>query len=138
MKSNLDLAKALLAKAENDLKTAGIGLEHAAPLDTVAFHLQQAAEKMLKAVLASRAILYPKTHDLDDLMDLIPQELSEIHSFRERLQGWNSYAVEMRYEITVYPEQEEVQEALKTAGDLHAAVLKVVPFVQTEKPKDVT
>ena len=96
MKSNLDLARALTMKAENDLKAAQIGLNHEAPLDTIAFHLQQAAEKMLKAVLASRAIVYPKTHDLDELVDLIPQDLSEIHSFRERLLGWNSYAVEMR------------------------------------------
>ena len=126
MKSNLDLAKALTTKAENDLKAAEIGLSHEAPLDTIAFHLQQAAEKMLKAVLASRAILYPKTHDLDDLLDLVPQELSEIHSFRARLLGWNSYAVEMRYETEVYPQQDEMQEALKTAQDLHAAVLKLV------------
>lgn len=33
-------ARGLILKAENDLKSAEIGLEHNAPLDTVCFHLQ--------------------------------------------------------------------------------------------------
>ena len=127
MKSNLDLAQALLAKAANDLKTAEIALQHEGPLDAVAFHLQQAAEKMLKALLASRAIVYPRTHDLDDLLDLVPEDCNTIHSFRERLVGWNSYAVEMRYDVEVYPQAEEIEEALRTARALQAAVLQVVP-----------
>jgi len=61
MKSGLDHAKVLLEKAGNDLKLAEIGLDHGAPTDTIAFHLQQAAEKTLKALLASRSIVYPKT-----------------------------------------------------------------------------
>jgi len=126
MKSNLDLAKALLTKAANDLKIADIALQHEGPLDAVAFHLQQAAEKMLKAVLASRAIVYPRTHDLDDLLDLVPQDCTELHSFRERLAGWNSFAVEMRYDAEVYPQQEEVEEALQTARDLQTAIVELV------------
>lgn len=127
MKSNLDHAKALVQKAANDLRSAEIGLRHEAPLDTVAFHLQQAAEKLMKGLLASRGIVYPKTHDLDELLDLIPAEFPDIHSFRERLLGWNSYAVEMRYDIGVYPDQQEMLEALNTAQDLRVAVLKLFP-----------
>jgi HEPN domain-containing protein len=61
MKSGHDHARILIEKAGNDLKVVEIGLAHGAPTDTVAFHLQQAAEKMLKALLASRTIVYPKT-----------------------------------------------------------------------------
>jgi len=57
MKSDLDHAKALLQKAGHDFKSAEIGLEHSAPLDTVAFHVQQTAEKLIKALLASLAIV---------------------------------------------------------------------------------
>src|SRR5213593_2576251 len=98
MKSGLDHAKVLLEKAGNDLKLAEIGLDHGAPTDTIAFHLQQAAEKTLKALLASRSIVYPKTHDLDELFDLLPPEFRAVLSFREKLIGWTSYAVDMRYE----------------------------------------
>jgi HEPN domain-containing protein len=34
------------------------------------FHAQPAVEKSLKAVLASRAIEFPYTHDLDGLLEL--------------------------------------------------------------------
>ena len=115
-----------MEKARHDLSFAEIGLQHEAPLDTIAFHLQQAAEKLIKALLASRNIVYPKTHDLDELIDLLPADLSDIQSFRERLIGWNSYAVEMRYEIGIYPEKEEIETAMQTAKDLSAAVQKVL------------
>jgi hypothetical protein len=45
MKSDLDVAKTLILKADNDLKMARIGFDHDAPLDTVAFHVQQAARE---------------------------------------------------------------------------------------------
>jgi len=59
MKRPSDLAAQLLRKACNDLAAARIGLEHGAPLDTVCFHVQQAAEKMLKAALAAKDVDYP-------------------------------------------------------------------------------
>src|SRR5262249_7193237 len=118
---------ALIQKAENDLRAAQIGLAHEAPLDTVAFHLQQCAEKLIKALLTSRAIVYPKTHDLDELLDLVPSDLSGIQAFRERLAGWNSYAVEMRYEVSVYPEKDELETALNTAQDMHNVILQLLP-----------
>jgi HEPN domain-containing protein len=126
MKSGLDHAKVLLEKAENDIKIAEIGLEHGAPTDTIAFHLQQAAEKTLKALLAFRSIVYPKTHDLDDLFDLLPKELVGVLSFRERVIGWTSYAVDMRYDITGYPDREEMRRTLQIAQDLRTAVLRVI------------
>ena len=53
--------------------------------DTLGFHAQQAAEKMLKAVLAARSVDYPKTHNLRVLIELLandgihlPGNLSEI------------------------------------------------------------
>jgi HEPN domain-containing protein len=70
MKSNRDLALDLTKKAEHDLRMAEIGLAHAAPLDTVAFHVQQTAEKILKALLASRDVEYPRTHNVEALLDL--------------------------------------------------------------------
>ena len=35
----------------------------------VCFHAQQAVEKALKAVLASRDVVFPFTHDLDGLIE---------------------------------------------------------------------
>ena len=53
--------------------------------DLIGFHAQQAAEKMLKAVLAARQVDYPKTHNLRVLVELLsaegirlPEKLAEI------------------------------------------------------------
>ena len=127
MKNDLDHAKVLLEKSGNDLKSAEIGLAYESPMDTVAFHVQQAAEKLIKALLASQATLYPKTHDLKTLLDLVPAEFQAVHSFRDRIQGWTSYAVDMRYEIGGYPERQEVAEAIKIIHEFRAAVLQVFP-----------
>jgi HEPN domain-containing protein len=39
--------------------------------DTLGFHAQQAAEKLLKAALASRKADYPRTHNLGVLIELL-------------------------------------------------------------------
>jgi hypothetical protein len=42
-RSVLDFVAGLVRKAENDWKAASLGLEHDLPLDTICFHIQQAA-----------------------------------------------------------------------------------------------
>ena len=53
--------------------------------DLLGVHAQQAAEKMLKALLAARGVDYPKTHNLRVLIELLsaegirlPEKLAEI------------------------------------------------------------
>ena len=54
MSAEAELARQWLAKAQNDLLNADNNLNaEQVPLDTVCFHCQQAAEKMLKAFLTS-------------------------------------------------------------------------------------
>ena len=61
-------------KAENDLMNAVHTLKLGAggPTDTVCFHAQQCIEKYLKAMLVLRAIDFPRTHDLEKLVSLLP------------------------------------------------------------------
>jgi HEPN domain-containing protein len=64
-------------KAEHDIRNAEhtLTLKKNCPFDTVCFHAQQCAEKYLKALLVSRSIPFPKTHDLRILMQLVPKEV---------------------------------------------------------------
>jgi len=39
--------------------------------NAVAFHCQQAAEKFLKAFLVWHEVAFPKTHDLDQILNLV-------------------------------------------------------------------
>src|SRR5665213_1434879 len=60
---------AWLQKANHDLETAERALHAGSPItDTTAYHCPQAAEKALKAFLASRFEPVVKTHDLMDLL----------------------------------------------------------------------
>ena len=60
---------AWLQKADHDLETAERALYAGSPItDTAAYHCHQAAEKALKAFLASRFKPLVKTHDLIDLL----------------------------------------------------------------------
>ena len=127
MKSGLDHARELTLKAEHDLKAAEIGLEHDAPLDTVCFHFQQAAEKLLKAVLTYRNIEYPLTHDLVQLLDVAEPEFPALAQFRQALPGFFPYAVRMRYDGALYPSRDEALTARDTVKDLRSVVYGLLP-----------
>lgn len=60
-----------MAHAESDLRMARLGAEDSAVLrEQVCFHAQQAAEKALKAILLSRNIEFPYTHDIKGLLKI--------------------------------------------------------------------
>lgn len=93
-----DLARQLVGLAEDDLAAADAMVDVAAVTDAiVGFHAQQAVEKALKAVLASRAQGFPFTHNIALLAQLcedvgigLPEPLAEV----DRL---TPYGVAMRY-----------------------------------------
>lgn len=64
-----------ITKAENDLKNAAhtLKLGKDCPTDTVCFHAQQCVEKHLKALLVLREVEFPKTHDIQTLIALLPR-----------------------------------------------------------------
>lgn len=85
-------------KAESDLKNAVqvIKLGAECPADTVCFHAQQCVEKYLKALLVSLDIDFPKTHDIDDIVSLVPpsHRIDVTDQERQRL---TRYATVTRY-----------------------------------------
>jgi hypothetical protein len=61
----------LLAKAAQDEYVLDKLLDDPdAPLEVFGFHAQQTAEKLLKAILSHAGIVYPRTHQLVELLDL--------------------------------------------------------------------
>lgn len=111
-----------LAKAEDDLKFARIGLEEKF-FAQVCFLSQQVIEKCLKATLISLGRAYPKSHNLRELSKLIP-ELS-LQSHYESLTVLDGYYVPLRYpdaapgtKASGPPNKEEATEALKIAENI--------------------
>ncbi len=97
--------------------------------ETLGFHAQQAAEKMLKAVLAYQQVEFPFIHRLADLIDLLrehgvafPDELDEVRYL-------TPFAVEFRYDF--YPaEAEEPFDAKATLALLMQLRAWVSNFIQ--------
>ena len=87
-----------LARAEHDLLTARDTFSaHPQVTDTVCFHAQQCAEKMLKAMLVYVDFHVQKTHDLQALLATC---VGHDPSFRELVEAadmLNSYSVQVRY-----------------------------------------
>ena len=82
--------------ARNDLRMARDGIKHGYRLESLCFHAQQAAEKALKAVLVGRFIQFPKVHDVERLLDLLPSDLAPNPAVRKAV-ALTRYAEAGRY-----------------------------------------
>ena len=93
---DLKCATALFAAAGRDLMTVR-SMTADAPIESIGFHLQQAAEMALKAWLAALGETYPLTHNLGTLLGLLSDRGVAVEPFEE-LADLTPYAVEFRYE----------------------------------------
>jgi HEPN domain-containing protein len=98
------IARQLLDTARQDLLAAtalrGIpGLGEG----VVGFHLQQAVEKALKAVLSAAGVAFRRTHDIAELLDLVADNRLPDPPHADWLDELNPYAVSVRYGIAMTP-----------------------------------
>ncbi len=85
-------------KAEEDWEGACELATREPPLrDAACFHCQQAAEKYLKALLQEKGVVVPRTHDLEDLLDLLLPLDKTLAPLRRSLASLTRIAVEYRY-----------------------------------------
>jgi HEPN domain-containing protein len=85
-------------KAENDLLVIKNNLSaDEIPVDACCFHAQQAAEKYLKAYLVSKQAHFPKTHDLQALLNLCIEINSLFKQILEPAIKLSDYAIAPRY-----------------------------------------
>ncbi len=125
MKSDIDVAKGWIQKAESDLKTAEILISAGGPLDTCCFHTQQAAEKCLKAMLCLYGIVPPRTHDLGELADKCQKIMPDFKVDKELFE-LTEYAVGLRYDVEFWPDKETADQALMQAKVLFENIKKII------------
>ena len=81
MRDPTDLAHLVgqwVVRADEDLAAAVhlLTVPGAALAATICFHAQQSAEKHLKALLLWRSIPFPRTHDIGELVALLPASIT--------------------------------------------------------------
>lgn len=91
-----------LQKAHADLKSAEILFradDIEIDMSIVLFHLQQAAEKYLKALISHHGTHFEKIHDLRRLIDLCNECGIPLPAYTEDFVELNPFAVEGRYAL---------------------------------------
>ncbi len=117
------------AKADHDLRAAEIirGDEEP-PTDTVCFHCQQAVEKYLKGYLVQQRISFPKTYDVDFLLEQCIKFNSAFEKIRSLVAYVSEYAIEPRYpaDIPIAYSLAEAKGALDVAKQIKLFVIEKI------------
>ena len=93
--SDVKCARVMCRAAERDVLTLR-SMTADAPVESFGFHVQQAAEKALKAWLALLDEKYPLTHSIETLLNLLDDRGAAVEPFRDLI-DYTPYAVEFRY-----------------------------------------
>lgn len=121
----------LFNKAKADLSAANVLyarlLEGNSELDleVICFHLQQCAEKLMKAVLSKNQIYQPRIHDLESLLNLLSDNSISYETDRELLIELNDYAVEGRYAI-MHEELDNIKGIFVLLSDMTNEAEKII------------
>jgi HEPN domain-containing protein len=98
-------ATLLVRKASQDAVIVRRAVEDPEIADEIiGFHVQQAAEKRMKAVLCTRGVAYRRTHDLQELHDALVDSGRSIIPEVAELVDWSPFAIVYRYAEWSEPE----------------------------------
>lgn len=125
----LKVTREWVEKAENDFVNAvnTLKMEKRCPTDTVCFHAQQCVEKYLKAVLVWNRIEFAKTHNISELVALIPA-MARLPFKKEEQDRLTEYATVMRYpgDYEAIP-LSEARKAVSIARRIRKAARLILP-----------
>jgi HEPN domain-containing protein len=121
-------ASSWIAKADEDIEAVELCLAAGERMANVAaFHSQQAAEKLLKALISTSSIEPPRVHDLAELSDVATKARPDVQPLAEKIESITSWAVLTRYPShgdTVPPTMDEISDALALVKRLRLFVAK--------------
>ena len=126
--NNPDDPRTWVAKAESDLLNIRNNLRaEQVPWDTLCFHAQQSAEKMLKAFVVSRGQTVSRTHDLPALLADAVAAGGPLEALRSDCRLLTRYAVVLRYPGgSDEPSEQEGREAVAAAEQVYERIVEVL------------
>ncbi|TXT25120.1 MAG: hypothetical protein FD134_1196 [Gallionellaceae bacterium] len=99
----IERARRLLALAGRDIVSFRALTSHPeVDISATGFFAQQAVEKCLKAVAEYHGIVFRRTYDVDELVDLLLQHRIAMPFPSDQFSVLNPFAVILRYEETPY------------------------------------
>jgi HEPN domain-containing protein len=93
--------------------------------ELIFFHLQQSAEKFLKALLSYNKIRVYKTHDIEDLIELLDDNNITTIPHINLLERLTQYAVEGRYAI-IHDDLDDTDKYIILLEDLSNYILEKI------------
>ena len=123
-------ARRWIVKAVEDRRSAALLLaDDPSLLDPAAYHCQQAAEKLLKALLAAAGAPIPKCHDLQRLATMVTPLYPALAAVVSDFTPWGT--------ATRYPDlnsdfgvmAQDIRDALETLDRLRASVAALDPAI---------
>ena len=111
-----DLALARLGRGSGDILPGQI-----------CFHAQQAAEKYLKAFLCFNDVIPPRTHSIEQLLELCAELNERFSDLVAETAFLTDYAAELRYDIGFWPDKSEAEAASEAADRIRRLVLSILP-----------
>jgi predicted nucleotidyltransferase/HEPN domain-containing protein len=122
-------AQRRIAIADQDLRAVAICLQAEPPaMETAAYHCQQSAEKLLKALLVAAARPTRKTHDLDELANEVAEVHPDLSLLADRCRFMTRWRFVYRYPTDPSgvppppPTETEIRRAQAILADLRGAV----------------
>jgi HEPN domain-containing protein len=127
--SKTELIRDWLMRASHDLKAART-LSSTDELDTGIYHCQQAGEKAVKAWLQSQDEAFPKTHDIEELVEQAAKLNEDFKQLMSAAEILTPYVSAFRYPSAadeIMPSRKEFDKALQHAQTIYDFILKLVP-----------
>ncbi len=131
--SDLKCARSLVSLAERDIRNLQLVEDIVLFGDeAVGNFAQQATEKLLKAWIACMGEVFPLTHNLEALLDIIEKRDSDASQFRD-LEAFRPFAVEYRYKFL--PKDAKPLDREGIASRLNALLERVRAEIAAAEPR---
>lgn len=117
----------LLEKAENDfIAVQNLLKQDSSPVEIIAFHIQQMAEKLLKVVSIYYGVDYKPTHDLYLLLEQLESHNMRFGDFYDLAEKLSPHAVLTRYEEGYEIDLDDVKKLLEQASLLRIFIFEIL------------
>jgi HEPN domain-containing protein len=122
---SVETARSWLKVAKSDLRQVRNNLFGPEPTTSgAAFHCQQAAEKLVKALLVLEDIAFRKTHDIEALVALLPSN-HQLRPAVSSLEHLTPFATIYRYPAEDEPEEPTQEDVTQWLHELEQAATLV-------------